>query len=147
MSILAISRFDIFKGDDAKVKFSLTPATHDQSGFQEWARAMRMVARLPDGVPTHFRRNVSSNVTSVDKTSILTWVYTIGTWVKFKRIKTVSILLLSVQTSGRLVPNHSGGKNFCYPKIKISTRILGFITYEQIWLRVCLSVIISLLQA
>ncbi|BET03500.1 TBC [Nesidiocoris tenuis] len=45
-------------GDDAKVKFSLTPATHDQSGFQEWARAMRMVARLPDGVPTHFRKNL-----------------------------------------------------------------------------------------
>ncbi|CAA9995281.1 unnamed protein product [Nesidiocoris tenuis] len=44
--------------DDAKVKFSLTPATHDQSGFQEWARAMRMVARLPDGVPTHFRKNL-----------------------------------------------------------------------------------------
>ncbi|XP_024083249.1 TBC1 domain family member 30-like isoform X2 [Cimex lectularius] len=44
--------------DDARLRFSISPVTTDQSGFQEWARAMRMVARLPDGVPAHFRKNL-----------------------------------------------------------------------------------------
>ncbi|XP_073977008.1 TBC1 domain family member 30-like isoform X2 [Rhodnius prolixus] len=46
------------RSEDAQVKFSLSPVTQDQSGFAEWARAMRMVARLPDGVPAHFRKNL-----------------------------------------------------------------------------------------
>lgn len=31
----------------------------DASGFRQWHDAMRMVARLPGGVPSEFRRKVS----------------------------------------------------------------------------------------
>lgn len=33
----------------------------DSSGFQQWHDAMRMVARLPGGVPPEFRRKVTNN--------------------------------------------------------------------------------------
>lgn len=80
--------YDLFfiKGQDTKMRFSVEPpinslshstslstpcsssssssqhsAHHisDTSGFQQWHDAMRMVARLPGGVPPEFRRKVS----------------------------------------------------------------------------------------
>ena len=33
----------------------------DESGFEQWHNAMRMVARLPGGIPISFRRKVSVN--------------------------------------------------------------------------------------
>ena len=46
------------------MRFSVEPpqvqtADSGDSGFQQWHDAMRMVARLPGGVPPEFRRKVS----------------------------------------------------------------------------------------
>jgi len=51
------------KGEDTKMRFSVEPPqvqTTDSgdSGFQQWHDAMRMVARLPGGVPPEFRRKL-----------------------------------------------------------------------------------------
>ena len=44
------------------MRFSVEPPSPRQhkgdSGFQQWHDAMRMVARLPGGVPPEFRRKV-----------------------------------------------------------------------------------------
>ncbi|XP_066906794.1 TBC1 domain family member 30 isoform X1 [Halyomorpha halys] len=45
------------KGEDTEVRFSVSPGGGD-TGFSEWAKAMKMVARLPDGVPSHFRKTL-----------------------------------------------------------------------------------------
>jgi PREDICTED: similar to CG3996-PA isoform 1 len=39
------------------MRFSVDPMPGD-SGFNEWHDAMRMVARLPGGIPDEFRRKV-----------------------------------------------------------------------------------------
>ena len=44
-------------GQDTKIRFSVKPLSGD-SGFQQWHDAMRMVARLPGGVPAEFRHKV-----------------------------------------------------------------------------------------
>ena len=57
-------------GQDTKMRFSVEPPVAQQqdqqeptttvdSGFQQWHDAMRMVARLPGGVPPEFRRKVT----------------------------------------------------------------------------------------
>ena len=50
----------LMAGQDAKIRFSVEPpsSTSQDSGFQQWLDAMRMVARLPGGVPPEFRRKV-----------------------------------------------------------------------------------------
>lgn len=53
----------VSKGEDTKMRFSVEPPqvqTTDSgdSGFQQWHDAMRMVARLPGGVPPEFRRKL-----------------------------------------------------------------------------------------
>ena len=71
--------FFALKGQDTKMRFSVEPPANsvrssstsacsspsqqqpssgDSSGFQQWHDAMRMVARLPGGVPPEFRRKV-----------------------------------------------------------------------------------------
>ena len=54
-----------FLGQDTKIRFSLEPYPGDPS-FNQWKDAMKMVARLPEGVPTEFRKKVKSrNLNSV----------------------------------------------------------------------------------
>ena len=48
-----------FLGQDTKIRFSLEPYPGDPS-FNQWKDAMKMVARLPEGVPTEFRKKVKS---------------------------------------------------------------------------------------
>ena len=45
-------------GQDTKIRFSLEPYAGDPS-FNQWKDAMKMVARLPEGVPIEFRKKVS----------------------------------------------------------------------------------------
>jgi len=45
-------------GEDTQIRFSVLPLPGD-SGFQQWHSAMKMVARLPGGIPAEFRRTVS----------------------------------------------------------------------------------------
>ncbi|XP_013785215.2 TBC1 domain family member 30-like isoform X2 [Limulus polyphemus] len=42
---------------DTKIRFSVTPFPGD-SGFTQWHDAMRMVARLPGGIPPEFRKRL-----------------------------------------------------------------------------------------
>ena len=49
--------FFYFLGQDTKIRFSLEPYPGDPS-FNQWKDAMKMVARLPEGVPTEFRRKL-----------------------------------------------------------------------------------------
>uniref|UniRef100_A0A915CE45 TBC1 domain family member 30 n=1 Tax=Parascaris univalens TaxID=6257 RepID=A0A915CE45_PARUN len=42
---------------DTKLQFSLDPPG-SESGFEEWLNAMKAVARLPDGIPSYFRRRL-----------------------------------------------------------------------------------------
>ncbi|XP_032510909.2 uncharacterized protein LOC116765535 isoform X1 [Danaus plexippus] len=45
---------------DANIRFGVTPGSEapGEGGFTEWLHAMRLVARLPAGVPQHFRRKL-----------------------------------------------------------------------------------------
>ncbi|CAK1553693.1 unnamed protein product [Leptosia nina] len=45
---------------DTNARFGLTPGAEGpgEGGFAEWLHAMRLVARLPAGVPQHFRRRL-----------------------------------------------------------------------------------------
>ncbi|XP_035726381.1 uncharacterized protein LOC118443462 isoform X3 [Vespa mandarinia] len=43
--------------EDTKMRFSLTPQP-GESGFQQWLDAMKMVARLPGGIPAEFRKRL-----------------------------------------------------------------------------------------
>ena len=43
---------------DAKLKFSIEPKSTDSS-YNQWVDAMRMVVRLPGGIPPEFRKKVS----------------------------------------------------------------------------------------
>ncbi len=44
-------------GQDTRIRFSLDPFPGDP-GYSQWKDAMKMVARLPEGVPLEFRRKV-----------------------------------------------------------------------------------------
>nr|XP_018913186.1 PREDICTED: uncharacterized protein LOC109041322 isoform X2 [Bemisia tabaci]XP_018913187.1 PREDICTED: uncharacterized protein LOC109041322 isoform X2 [Bemisia tabaci]XP_018913188.1 PREDICTED: uncharacterized protein LOC109041322 isoform X2 [Bemisia tabaci]XP_018913189.1 PREDICTED: uncharacterized protein LOC109041322 isoform X2 [Bemisia tabaci] len=44
-------------GEDTRLKFSVTPSPGD-SGFAQWHSAMKMVARLPEGIPHEFRKTL-----------------------------------------------------------------------------------------
>ena len=44
-------------GVDTNMRFSIEPYPGD-SGFSQWHDAMRMVARLPGGIPQEFRKKV-----------------------------------------------------------------------------------------
>jgi hypothetical protein len=46
-----------FSGQDTRIRFSLDPSPGDP-GFNQWKDAMKMVARLPEGVPAEFRKKV-----------------------------------------------------------------------------------------
>ncbi|KAJ9601786.1 hypothetical protein L9F63_000078, partial [Diploptera punctata] len=52
-------KFDksLCRGQDTKIKFSVMPYPGD-SGFTQWHEAMKMVARLPGGIPPEFRRRL-----------------------------------------------------------------------------------------
>ncbi|KAK0076183.1 hypothetical protein PV325_005784 [Microctonus aethiopoides] len=45
------------EGEDTKMRFSLTPQP-GESGFIQWLDAMKMVARLPGGIPPEFRKRL-----------------------------------------------------------------------------------------
>ena len=47
----------VFTGQDTRIRFSLEPSGGDP-GYNQWKDAMKMVARLPEGVPTDFRKKV-----------------------------------------------------------------------------------------
>ncbi|CAB3364668.1 Hypothetical predicted protein [Cloeon dipterum] len=44
-------------GEDARVRFSVVPPPSD-SGFVQWRDAMKMVAKMPGGIPAEFRRRL-----------------------------------------------------------------------------------------
>ncbi|GMR48484.1 hypothetical protein PMAYCL1PPCAC_18679, partial [Pristionchus mayeri] len=46
---------------DSQLRFSIDPPS-TESGFTEWRDAMKAVARLPGGVPPHFRKNLWSTL-------------------------------------------------------------------------------------
>ncbi|XP_074596600.1 TBC1 domain family member 30-like isoform X2 [Brevipalpus obovatus] len=43
---------------DTKMRFSIEPIPNKCSGFNQWHDAMRMVARLPGGIPNEFRKKL-----------------------------------------------------------------------------------------
>ncbi|XP_033611769.1 uncharacterized protein LOC111875612 isoform X3 [Cryptotermes secundus] len=45
------------QGQDTRIRFSVMPSPGD-SGFTQWHDAMKMVARLPGGIPPEFRRRL-----------------------------------------------------------------------------------------
>ncbi|XP_015115532.1 uncharacterized protein LOC107040099 [Diachasma alloeum] len=45
------------EGEDTRMRFSLTPQP-GESGFTQWLDAMKMVARLPEGIPPEFRKRL-----------------------------------------------------------------------------------------
>ncbi|CAB3364669.1 Hypothetical predicted protein [Cloeon dipterum] len=45
------------RGEDARVRFSVVPPPSD-SGFVQWRDAMKMVAKMPGGIPAEFRRRL-----------------------------------------------------------------------------------------
>ncbi|KAK2584478.1 hypothetical protein KPH14_006853 [Odynerus spinipes] len=51
------SRYQELEVEDTKMRFSLTPQP-GESGFQQWLDAMKMVARLPGGIPAEFRKRL-----------------------------------------------------------------------------------------
>ncbi|KAL6952118.1 hypothetical protein U1Q18_051098 [Sarracenia purpurea var. burkii] len=52
---------DVFAGEDTKMQFSMKPNA-GESGFQQWHSAMKMVARLPGGIPHEFRKTHGHNI-------------------------------------------------------------------------------------
>lgn len=46
-------------GEDTKMRFNMKPGPGN-SDFEQWQSAMKMVARLPDGVPHEFRNTVNT---------------------------------------------------------------------------------------
>ena len=48
----------LVSGQDTRIRFSLEPYPGDPS-YNQWKDAMKMVARLPEGVPTEFRKKVN----------------------------------------------------------------------------------------
>ena len=52
-------------GQDTRIRFSLEPTGGDP-GYVQWKDAMKMVARLPEGVPPDFRKKVLSYFTIAD---------------------------------------------------------------------------------
>ncbi|XP_063980248.1 uncharacterized protein LOC135164114 isoform X2 [Diachasmimorpha longicaudata] len=45
------------RSEDTRMRFSLTPQP-GESGFTQWLDAMKMVARLPEGIPPEFRKRL-----------------------------------------------------------------------------------------
>ena len=62
--------FFYFLGQDTKIRFSLEPYPGDPS-FNQWKDAMKMVARLPEGVPTEFQKKVKSKNPNLVKYTFL----------------------------------------------------------------------------
>ena len=56
-SINTVFPFFGVSGQDTRIRFSLEPSGGDP-GYNQWKDAMKMVARLPEGVPTDFRKKV-----------------------------------------------------------------------------------------
>jgi hypothetical protein len=55
--------FFVPAGQDTRIRFSVMPYPGD-SGFTQWHDAMKMVARLPGGIPQEFRRRVCRSILS-----------------------------------------------------------------------------------
>ena len=51
--------YTLVSGQDTRIRFSLEPYPGDPS-YNQWKDAMKMVARLPEGVPTEFRKKVNT---------------------------------------------------------------------------------------
>jgi len=49
-----------FKGHDTRIRLNIEPSPGDP-GYVQWKDAMKMVARLPEGVPQEFRRKVRNS--------------------------------------------------------------------------------------
>ncbi|XP_075235415.1 uncharacterized protein LOC142332714 isoform X2 [Lycorma delicatula] len=45
-------------GEDTSLRFSVTPSTGTDTGFNQWLAGMKMVAQLPEGIPQEFRRTL-----------------------------------------------------------------------------------------
>lgn len=55
--ILYLGCPQLLTGQDTKIRFSVDPYPGDP-GYTQWKDAMKMVARLPEGVPQEFRKKV-----------------------------------------------------------------------------------------
>lgn len=71
--LLTVTPFKRFKflGQDTRIRLHLEPSPGDP-GYIQWKDAMKMVARLPEGVPQEFRRKVresrsTSEIISLEK--------------------------------------------------------------------------------
>ncbi|CDW53398.1 RabGAP-TBC domain containing protein [Trichuris trichiura] len=61
------------RSEDTKLKFSLEPMA-GEDGYQQWLNAMKAVARLPGGMPQHFRRKLWLTVANnYLKTASIDW--------------------------------------------------------------------------
>ena len=58
MILFHIQFFFYIVGQDTRIRFSLEPTGGDP-GYVQWKDAMKMVARLPEGVPSDFRKKVA----------------------------------------------------------------------------------------
>ena len=54
------SKFYVLAGIDSQIKFTIRPLPGDDA-FKQWKDAMRAVARLPQGLPSEFRKKVSAS--------------------------------------------------------------------------------------
>uniref|UniRef100_A0A5S6QWX5 Rab-GAP TBC domain-containing protein n=1 Tax=Trichuris muris TaxID=70415 RepID=A0A5S6QWX5_TRIMR len=61
------------RSEDTKLKFSMEPMA-GEDGYQQWLNAMRAVARLPGGMPPHFRRKLwLTMANNYVKTAAIDW--------------------------------------------------------------------------
>ena len=58
----------LFAGQDTKIRFSVDPYPGDP-GYTQWKDAMKMVARLPEGVPQEFRKKVEKRYSGRESTT------------------------------------------------------------------------------
>ena len=63
-----ISEIYMISNQDTRIRFSVDPYPGDP-GYTQWKDAMKMVARLPEGVPQEFRKKVGRRYDSRESTS------------------------------------------------------------------------------
>ena len=79
--------YTFFPGQDTRIRFSLEPYPGDPS-YNQWKDAMKMVARLPEGVPTEFRRKVHKCIFHCVQTEIKTGDSTVTTLMRKRKKRT-----------------------------------------------------------
>lgn len=81
--MLYLSHSYFYVAGEPGARFGLTPSGDGEGGYSEWLHAMRLVARLPAGVPQHFRKKVRNRRLKLgfDETgTVKTTVYNDALW-------------------------------------------------------------------